>query len=172
MLWLFMLVGFGLLLGVRPVARMRRFDRSGPDVVLIARLLSIAVAAGQPLGSALISASELVPIAERALVEDLLARARSVGLSRALSETDGELESLAHRLATAQITGAPIGTVLEAFVTSAFDARRARALEEARTLGVHLIVPLALLLLPGFVALVVGPYVVEQFFGLVGQELP
>ena len=70
------------------------------------------------------------------------------------------------------MTGAPVRAALDAFISTLHDARRFQAVEEARTIGVKLIVPLTLLLLPGFLALVVAPFVLEQMEGLLGVALP
>ncbi len=49
---------------------------------------------------------------------------------------------------------------------------RARAVQEARTLSVWLVVPLALLILPGFVLIAAGPAVIGAINGLLGPVLP
>jgi hypothetical protein len=56
--------------------------------------------------------------------------------------------------------------VLDAFIVTSEEEERARVLERIRTLPVRLIIPLALLLLPGFVLVVVAPGVVETLGGL------
>ncbi len=150
----------------------RRLRVGPPDDLLVARLLSLAVSAGHPIGRAFIEVSGQLADRDRPAVDDIVARARHVGLAKALIETRGQLSALAERLAKAQITGAPIGPTLDAYISMVHDAKRAAALEEARTIGVKLIIPLTLLLLPGFIALVIAPFVLEQLDGLLGGQLP
>jgi hypothetical protein len=155
----------------RPHVRRRLRDRP-PDDLLVARLLSLTVSAGHPIGRALAEVNRQLPERDRVAIDDILGRARHVGIARALIETRGPLSSLAERLAKAQVTGAPIGPTLDAYISMVHDARRAAALEEARTIAVKLVIPLTLLLLPGFIALVIAPFVLEQLDGLLGGQLP
>lgn len=142
------------------------------EVVDIARLVSIGLSAGLPLHASLSHAAEETTGRAAAELDDLLRRARSRGLALALVETAGPLAELCTRLARSQITGAPMGEAVAAFVRSRGAELRAAQLERSRTLPVKLIVPIALLLLPGFLALVVGPAVVGQVQDLVGQVAP
>lgn len=155
-----------------PVHPRRRRPRHQIDVLLVARLLTLAISAGHPLGTALQDVRARLPESARPAVDDVLARARSAGLARSLAETTGPLDELAGRLARAHITGASVAPVLDAYVALVQDARRARAVEDARTIGVKLILPLTLLLLPGFIALVIAPFVLEQLDGLLGRSIP
>lgn len=163
-----------LVMGARlPQARIPRHStRSRVDVLVVARLVSLSVASGRPLGRALSDARLRLQEPEAAAVDDILGRANRAGLTPALIETTGPLADLAERLAKAQVTGAPVGPALDAFISTLHDARRFQAVEEARTLGVKLVVPLTLLLLPGFLALVVAPFILEQLDGLLGAAVP
>lgn len=169
----------GLALGALLVAWPRlpspmrpRSTSSSVDVLMVARLLALSVASGRPLGPALTDVRQRLPECEVVEVDEILGRASRDGLTRALVETTGPLAGLAERLAKAQVTGAPVGAALDAFIATLHDARRFRAVEEARTIGVKLIVPLTLFLLPGFLALVVAPFVLEQLDGLLGMTIP
>lgn len=155
----------------RPLPRVRR-HRSDVDALVVARLLALSVASGRPLGRAFVDAGARLDEPEVSAIDDILGRAKRDGLTRALVETLGPLADLAERLAKAQVTGAPVGPVLEAFISTLHDARRFQAVEEARTIGVKLIVPLTLLLLPGFLALVIVPFILEQLEGLLGATMP
>lgn len=150
------------------VGWLRRRDRD-PDVMLIARLLALSIASGQPIGAGLQDIAELLPAAEAHEVAMLMKRARSVGLASALVETSGPMAELSGRLAQAHLSGAPATAAIEAFVTSMHDATRYRSLEEARTVGVKLTLPLTLLLLPGFVLLTIVPFVLDQLGPLLGN---
>lgn len=168
------LVAAALIAGVLPRFRISRRpgSRGQVDSLMVARLLALAVASGQPLGRALVDVRLRVPDAEASAIDEILGRANRDGLTRSLVETVGPLADLAGRLAKAQVTGAPVGPALDAFISMLHDARRFQAVEEARTIGVKLIVPLTLLLLPGFLALVVAPFILEQLDDLLGTALP
>jgi tight adherence protein B len=171
------LIGLALafvLVGSRRVPRLirRRMARPDIDVLVVARLLALSLASGRPLGRALADVRQRLHKHEMPVIDDVLIRANRDGLTRALVETTGPLAPLAERLAKAQVTGAPVGPALDAFIATLHDARRFQAVEEARTIGVKLIVPLTLLLLPGFLALVVAPYVLQQLEELVGAVVP
>lgn len=139
------------------------------DVLLIAQLLSLAIAAGRPIGAALHDVARLLPSVEAAVVGDVVARMRTSGVAAALVATRGPLAELAGRLAQAQLSGAPPIAGIDAFVTSMRDADRYRSVEEARVVGIKLTLPLTLLLLPGFVLITIAPYVVDQLGPLIGS---
>lgn len=167
--WLLVAVAFLVLASPRARLRPRLPRRRGPDdvdPVEVAQLLAVALASGLPLGGSFVAVGRLLNGARRDAIEELVARGRARGLTRALIETEGPLADVAHRLARAQVSGAPIGPALDAYIDSALDARRAAAVEAARVLGVRLLLPVTLLLLPGFIALVVGPTVLDFLFDL------
>lgn len=154
----------------RPIRRRR--NRPEVDVLVVARLLALSIASGRPLGRALTDVRQRLPESYAPAIDDILNRAHRDGLTRSLIETTGPLADLAERLAKAQVTGAPAGPAVDAFIAMMHDARRFQAVEEARTIGVKLVVPLTLLLLPGFIALVVAPFVLEQLETVLGAAIP
>jgi Flp pilus assembly protein TadB len=164
-------------LGVLTLGRLR-LSRSRPTVVTedavlhLAALVTIGLSASMTLSAALEAAAAETggPVGDE--VADLLRRAALRGMARSLAETEGPLAEFTTQLAQAQVTGAPMVSAVTAFLSTRRSATRARLLERARTLPVRLIVPVALLLLPGFVLLVVGPYVIDQLAGLVTTTLP
>lgn len=158
-------------------ARIRRRRRRTPmldatQVDELAALVVIGLSAAMSLPNALAAAAEECGGAAATEVADLMRRSAHRGFARALAETTGPLGELTGQLAQAQVTGAPMLGAVTAFLATRRTAARARALERARTLPVKLIVPLALLLLPGFLILVMGPYIADQVAGLVGTGLP
>ena len=164
------LVASGRLRALGVVAR--RTGSSRADPLDVAQLLLVCLSAGRPLGHALEAVRDQLGEERAADVADILGRSRLIGLGRALVETRGPLGDLAGRLARSHLTGAPAVATVRAYVASVHDSRRARSVEEARTLGVRLIFPVSLLLLPGFVAIVVGPYVFDELGSLLGGALP
>lgn len=163
------MIWFGLLLilGLRiPRRGVRRRRRTGDSLLDFARLLSVCLSAGLPLTAAMEIAGEEVEVGDE--VRDILRKARNLGMARALLTSGGQLSALAGQLARSHLSGAPIQDAVRAFVATRRAEHRFRALETARTLGVKLIVPVALMLLPGFIFLVFGPTVVEEMTGLLG----
>lgn len=145
-------------------ARARRQPEG--DVVELGRLLLLALSAGLPTAAALSLAAGRLggPLAGE--VGDLLRRARVRGLAAALADTGSSLGELSARLARAHLSGASVQQAVEAFLHVRLADERARRLEQARALPVKLIVPVSLLLLPGFVLLVFGPTFLDQIVGL------
>lgn len=152
--------------GVHRAGRARPLRPGPADMVGVARILAVAVAGGTNLVGGFELASRLAAPGARPEIDGLLRRARTQGLAVALASSTGRLSPLATRLARAQLTGASLGPVLDAFIANTEEEERARVLERIRTLPVRLIIPLALLLLPGFVLVVVAPGVVETLGGL------
>lgn len=148
-----------LALRSRVVADRLARQRAEADLPLLGELVLMGLTAGMSLAGALeLAARHLGP--ELALeVRAVLRRARRSGLGVALGEVDGAARRLYLLLARAQLTGAPSGQAVAAFVHEQRDAERARRLEAARRLPVRLMVPLALCILPGFVLLTVAPSV-------------
>ena len=122
------------------------------QVVVVAELTSLGLSAGRNLTESLSIAGVAAGHPVQADVDRLLRRARLTGLSAAMAADDGGCARLSRLVATAVETGAPVRGALEAFVQD-----RSEGLVRARRLPVKLLFPLALLILPGFLALTVGP---------------
>ncbi len=155
----------------RQVARRRRQLAADRDVGLLAGMLTIGLTAGLPLAPALeLAAAEVHPLLA-VEVRGVLRRGRRAGLAAALAEGDGRARRLYLRLARAQLTGAAMNGAVASFVDEERGAARARAMEIARRLPVRLVIPLTLLILPGFVLLTVGPSVLTTLRRLLGPLL-
>ena len=153
-------VAVGVLVA-RPFALPRRTPTVASSVGDLARLLAIAAAAGLPLGSALEAVTDELAGEVGDAVRNVVRAARTRGLALALLEAP-ELGALGPALARAHTAGSPLGQTLDALLTAHSAERVSRALETARTAPVRLMVPLALMLLPGFTALVVGPTLLDH----------
>ena len=127
------------------------------QVVVVAELTSLGLSAGRNLTESLSIAGVAAGHPVQADVDRLLRRARLTGLSAAMAADDGGCARLSRLVATAVETGAPVRGALEAFVQDRLDEQRSEGLVRARRLPVKLLFPLALLILPGFLALTVGP---------------
>ena len=148
---------------VRPFRTRRRAPQVESTVADLARLLSIAAAAGLPLGTALEAVVDDLEGPVELAVRRVVRSARTSGLTPALLGAV-ELGVLGPALARAHSSGSPLGQTLQAHLEAHSSERVSRALETARTAPVRVMVPLALLLLPGFTALVVGPTLLDHVF--------
>ncbi len=163
------LVLAGLLLAAAPrlpgIPRRRRMRP--PDPLLLPRLLSVALSAGLPLTAALAEVARLVPGPAGTEADRIVRAARRSGLVAALVEHSELLGGLPRDLARAHLTGTTMRGAVRAHVREESDRLRTASLSRARTLPTKLLVPLALLLLPGFVALVVVPPLLEETSALI-----
>lgn len=154
-----------LALGVWPAGRAlasrrrrrRRDAAANGDVVTVAELTALALAGGHSLSGSLSLAAENVCDDIRVEVDAVLRRARVSGLSAALAAHEGRCRRLFSMTSRAVETGAPVRSAVEAFVDDAIADRREADLTAARKLPVKMLFPLALLILPGFMVLAVGP---------------
>jgi hypothetical protein len=144
----------------------------GPGVDAVSLVVLTGVRAGLSVALALEEAARVLgePVAED--LRGVLRRARREGLGPALAATTGRLAPLTVILARSAVTGAAPGPALAGLLESRRSEERARMLESARTLPVRLLVPISLLLLPGLVALAMGPALADQLDWLVGGVLP
>ena len=149
-----------------------RREQAVRDVAVFARGLFVAVNAGLSLHAAMTLASDGLNAQVSSEVQMLARRARRDGMALALAEADGTCSRLFLLLARAQTTGASIGDAIGGFVEEQREAHRLKVTEAARRLPVKLTVPLALLILPGFVVLTVGPSVLESARRLLGPVIP
>lgn len=152
----------------------RRFERRRAefDPLVVARVVQVSLAGGLPLTAALnLAVGEVGQLVAGELTATLRT-ARREGMSSALATSDGPLmRPLFGRIALAQASGAPMHEAVSAFLADGRAARRGKALEQVRRLPVALMVPLGLLILPGFVVLFVGPIVLNSLVDL-SRSLP
>lgn len=153
------LLAAGWLLGMRNRLRLRRRRRAAADadVPRLAELLSLAMAGGLTVRQALERAVPRLHPDIAAEVRSVLRQAHAVGLAGALSSARGRARALWLRMARALVTGAPLGDSLTSFVAAARHEERMTRAAAFRRLPVKLMVPVALLILPGFVVLTLGP---------------
>ena len=141
--------------------RRLREEAARGDVTLLADLVALGLRAGLGLLEALRRAAPLVAPGLAAEVEGVLRAAGRSGSEAALAAAGGRAARLYRLAARAAATGAPLAEAVEAFAAERRHADHARAVEAARRLPVRMLVPLALLILPGFVVLAVGPALLE-----------
>jgi tight adherence protein B len=141
------------------VRRVRRREPE-PDVALLADLTALALGAGLPALDGLREAARHADEESAAEVRSALRTARSGGVA-ALRSAEGRSGALLRALASAAGTGAPVLPAVEAFAAAERHRAHAGALAAARRLPIRLLLPLALLILPGFVLLAVGPALLD-----------
>ncbi|MDH3261150.1 MAG: type II secretion system F family protein [Acidimicrobiia bacterium] len=166
------IVALGWTLAILRVRRVRSGSASlrlGLDH--LGQVLYVALSAGLPVAAALEFAVDEVGPVEAAEVRSVLRTARHQGLAVALTGADGASGRLFALLARAQLTGSSAIKAVGSFVDEERNIRRARAAEAAQRLPVKLTVPLALLILPGFILLTIGPTVVATVQRLFGPLL-
>lgn len=131
------------------------------DVAVLGDLTALGLTAGLTLiASMALAATEVAP-ALRAEVEGVVRRSRLSGAAGVMASADGRAQRLYLLAGRAAATGAPVLTAVQAFVDERRHTDRNAAMAAARKLPVRLMFPLALLILPGFVILIVGPTVLS-----------
>lgn len=147
--------------------RWRHLRRSRPeaDPMAVAARLLVSVGAGIPMIPALEAAARQSGSA--AEIGVVVRRSHRLGASVALASGEGPLAPLLRRLADAALSGAPVEPAIRSYLDTERRRRHAAAIERARRLPVRLMIPMTLLVLPGFVLMVYGP----ELIGLVTDAL-
>jgi tight adherence protein C len=125
-------------------------DGGSSDEVLLAELTALGLSAGLSFSAALDAAAQHLSSDGAGEVRRAL---RSPDRIAGANVANG-LVAIADR---ALVTGAPLLASIEGYATSLRRKERAEAVERARRLPIKLLFPLALLILPGFLILTVGP---------------
>lgn len=126
------------------------------DAIALGELTALGLTSGLTFMAALERAGDELGPPLRDEVVGIRRRSRHVGAAAALEQADGVAQRLYLLAARATITGAPVADAVRAYVVAERDVQRATALAAARRLPVQLLLPLALLILPGFMVLTVG----------------
>jgi hypothetical protein len=156
------LAGLGLVVVLRRISEKRaEAVDAAQDLVLLADLTALGLSAGLGLVEALRTSSRWVSPRLAGELGRVLRAVRSTG-NAALGAAPGRAEALYRTLAAAADSGAPLVGVVEGFAAERRHAEHAGRMEAARRLPVRLLVPLALLILPGFVILAVGPALLDS----------
>jgi tight adherence protein C len=147
----------------RVAARATR-DRQAADadVAVFADLVVLAVGAGLSLRAAVGEAAVHVVPDLRIEAEELMTAMDRDGVGPALALAGGRLAGLGRVASAAAASGAPLAGAVGAYASTLRHADHAAAVERARRLPVRMLLPLALLILPGFVVLAVGPAVLQS----------
>ncbi|MEA3509955.1 MAG: hypothetical protein U9R51_00830 [Actinomycetota bacterium] len=150
------LLGIVFLLGLAVWAAIRRLPRPSKhndDEAVLAELTALGLSAGLTFTASASAATASVP----GEASNRLRKAIRGGGEMDGVAVDGHgLMIVVHR---ALLTGAPLQPAVSGYATTLRKEERSRALTAARRLPVKLLFPLALLILPGFLILTIGPAV-------------
>ncbi len=145
----------------RSGARGSRFAEAEREACFEAsELVALGLAGGLSLAAAhRVALSHAAPEA-RAALGLLVQSMRDQGTMQALIDDVGPMAGASQMLAAAAASGASALPALESHLETESHRRHTAHVEAARRLPVRLLLPLTLLVLPGFVLLTVGPTVV------------
>lgn len=146
----------------------RRSPAQPGEVAETARLASLAVTAGLPLRSALALAAEHSAAAVGNAIRAHLRTPFQAGPPGEPGEYPGEVAALLRMVSRSQARGSPIGETLAAFAVDLERREIHRMRARVKRLPVKLMLPLALLILPGFVILTIGPNLLDALDRLSG----
>lgn len=147
----------------RMAAARRATARTVEDAVVLAELTALGLTAGLTFSAALAAARPHVNAALQAEVDGVLRASRNHGVARALADGGGAAGALFVAAARAVATGAPLAAAVALHVREARANLHADRLARARRLPVRMMLPLALLILPGFVLVAIAPAVLSAF---------
>ena len=154
----------GLGRGLRRIGRKRTRRRSlirqiPTQQALLARIVLVGVSGGLPIPGALALAHSYLEGPVAAETAAVIRRSRREGATSALGQGGDLTRPLFSKLTMAAASGAPVGEAVSSYLAELRAEQRSLALERIRRLPVTLMIPLGLLILPGFVLLFVGPIV-------------
>lgn len=166
------LASAGIALGLRTLWKRRSARRTRACEIpnqqaVLARVVLVGLTAGLPLARALELAHDFVSGEVAMETEAVIRRSRRQGMSLALSQSGPKTRPMLARLAMAAASGAPVAEAVATYLAEVRQERRTSALEKVRRLPVTLMIPLGLLILPGFVVLFVGPIIFRSLSDLI-----
>jgi len=140
---------------VRLVRARRGRATAAGDVLLLGELVALGLTAGLPFIAALDAAAPHLSPPLAGEVHDVLRRIHHRGAAAILETAGGQARALYRVAGRAALTGAPLLDGVLGLVD------QLRGEERARRLPVLMLLPLALLILPGFLLLTVVPALLE-----------
>lgn len=140
----------------------QRRDRERLACLEAGELIALGLAGGLSVSAAHRVAIEHSASPAQAALRRLAAEIDQRGILAALSQDRGPSSSVSHALATATAAGSPALPALEARLDEEMHRVFAARQERVRRLPIRLLLPLTLLVLPGFVLMTVGPAVIDS----------
>ena len=141
----------------------RRRDAFPLRPILI--VLLVELRSGASVLSALHSAARAFP--QPGDLQSAVRLATVAGLPVAVDETHGSLRTLLAHLVRAQASGSSAADAVRRMLESDIARERATRLNKTRSLPVRLMIPMALLALPGVVLISYGPLILDLLSGIV-----
>lgn len=147
----------------RTASKRTRLQNEEKDACFEAtELMALGLAGGLSVGAAHTVALAHVAPAGAAALGALVDEIHNGGTRAALSGDEGPMRHGSRVLAAAVDSGAAALPALSAFLETEAHRRHSERVEAIRRLPVRLLLPLTLLVLPGFVLMTVGPTVIES----------
>jgi hypothetical protein len=147
----------------RTASKRTRLRRQEKDACFEAtELVALGLAGGLSIGAAHELALAHVAPAGGAALSALVHEIQTGGTRVALLDDKGPMSHGSRVLAAAVDSGAAALPALSAFLETEAHRRHSERVEAIRRLPVRLLLPLTLLVLPGFVLMTVGPTVIES----------
>lgn len=156
-----------VLVGARRMSSVARSSADDADQVIALSSTALGVGAGLSFAEAAALAADHVDPRSSRRIRTSLRRAHARGpLVDTASDSNDPIGRMFRVGAQAEDTGAPLRSALEALVLEVHSELDTAAEERLAKLPVKLVIPLALLILPGFILLAVGPAVVSGLLRL------
>lgn len=158
----------GLIGALLPFAgrMVRRGSLPIPSTRLVLLLLLVELRAGRSVLAAIQSTAAVLP--QHAELGRISRVATVSGVVSAIPLAGEELRPVVTQLARAQRSGSRLTSTVRRLIEQDLAAEKARRLTRARSLPVRLMVPIALLVLPGLVLLLYAPALLHLFGDLTG----
>ena len=145
-----------------PLGRRRPAVTSG-ELAEVCDLAAICLTGGLNIATSLRIAAAATEGVIAGELEKILAIARVDGLDRAMATAGGGGARLYQTVARTDVTGGPMLQSVQALADELWAEEATAAVERARKLPVAMLLPLTLLILPGFLLLTIAPAVLESF---------
>jgi len=153
-----------LVASVRRWRRKRRLaDSQASDAAALCDLVAIALTGGLSLSASLALAAEGVGGEVEREVAAVLRRSRVDGMAVAMSRANGAGKRLYRVLGKASVSGAEVAEVVRRLADETNAEQATARLEAVRRVPVLVLLPLTLLILPGFLLLAIAPAIVDAF---------
>lgn len=143
-------------------ARTRVDRRRSEECFEASELVALSLAGGMSIAAGHRAAMRHAAPLARAELAPLVDRMRVLGTTPALVGDDGRMQAGSRAIAAAATSGAAALPALEAYLEVEAHRRHTQEVERVRRLPIRLMLPLTLLVLPGFVVMTVGPTIVES----------
>lgn len=150
----------------RRLGARRSVARSLRAILLV---VLVELRGGTSVLGALTRAAETFP--HDAELQKVVRLASVVGLTSAVDSASGELQGLIAQLARSSMSGAPAADMVRSMLEAEISRERSRRIERARSLPIRLMIPVALLVLPGLVLLLYAPSLLQMWQDLTSPFL-